>query len=63
MQAKVLDVQRENNGAVAVYTNAAVPSQATVLVRVDWAHRYDLMQQHTGAHSKSVKEVSLRCCA
>ena len=33
---------------MAVYTNAAVPSQTEVLVRVDWQHRYDLMQQHTG---------------
>ncbi|CAL5220041.1 g1988 [Coccomyxa viridis] len=48
--ADIIDVQRESNAAVAVYTNAAVPSQTEVLVRVDWQHRYDLMQQHTGQH-------------
>ena len=48
MQANVIDVQRDSNGAAAVYTDAPVPSQADVLVKVDWAHRFDLMQQHTG---------------
>lgn len=62
MQAEITDVQRGSTGAVAVYTTTAVPSQAVVLVRVDWGHRYDLMQQHTGAHFKSVDDAYLRCC-
>ena len=47
-QAEVTDVQWEADGAVAVYATAAVPSKADVHVKVDWAHRFDLMQQHTG---------------
>lgn len=47
-QAEVVDVRREADGAVAAYTNAAVPSGAEVQVSIDWANRFDLMQQHTG---------------
>ena len=61
LQAEILDVQRERSGAVAVYTNAPVPSQADVLVMVDWAHRFDLMQQHTGElnHTTSICAIAL----
>ncbi|CAK0770566.1 hypothetical protein CVIRNUC_003780 [Coccomyxa viridis] len=48
--AEVVDVRREADGAVAAYTNAAVPSGAEVQVSIDWANRFDLMQQHTGQH-------------
>ena len=48
LQADVIDVQRDHDGAVAVFTNAPVPTQADVLVKLNWANRYDLMQQHTG---------------
>lgn len=47
-QAEVTDVQREADGSVSLHTNAAVSSEADVQISVDWAHRFDLMQQHTG---------------
>ena len=31
------------------FTSAPVPGGAGVTASVDWARRYDLMQQHTGA--------------
>ena len=50
-QAEVLDVRREADGGVTAYTTAAVPSGTDVHVSIDWANRFDLMQQHTGMRS------------
>lgn len=54
VQAEVIDVRREADGSVAAYSFAAVPSGSDVYVCVDWPHRFDLMQQHTGVHSAAL---------
>lgn len=43
----ITGVAREG-GKLIHYTDAQVPVGASVCVRLDWARRYDLMQQHTG---------------
>ncbi len=45
--ARVLDVQ-ERDGAVLHTVDA--PLAGTVAGRIDWARRFDLMQQHSGEH-------------
>lgn len=45
----VLNVQREN-GDVVHYTTSALPVGADVTVTVDWARRFDHMQQHSAQH-------------
>lgn len=51
-EARVLDVQRE--GDVVWHTLDALPETAAVgaavRCRIDWARRFDHMQQHTGEH-------------
>lgn len=48
-EIKVLDVQIKNN---IIYHNIAtpIPSGTTVTGHVDWAQRFDFMQQHSGEH-------------
>lgn len=47
--AKVLDVQ-EKDGNIFHLCDKALPVGATVAGEIDWARRFDLMQQHTGEH-------------
>ncbi|MEN6419774.1 MAG: alanyl-tRNA editing protein [Clostridiaceae bacterium] len=41
---------REDHGEVIHKTNRALAVGETVSVRLDWARRFDFMQQHTGEH-------------
>jgi alanyl-tRNA synthetase len=48
--ARVVDVQ-EGEGETIVHTvNGSVPRSGTVNGAIDWARRFDHMQQHTGQH-------------
>jgi alanyl-tRNA synthetase len=47
--ASVLDVQSEENGRVWHVVSGELEADAT-LAEVDWARRFDAMQQHTGQH-------------
>ncbi len=47
--ARVLSC-REDHGEVVHTTNRALAVGETVSVRLDWARRFDFMQQHTGEH-------------
>ena len=40
----------EKNGEVVHYCSAELPVGSTVTGRIDWARRFDLMQQHSGEH-------------
>lgn len=46
---KVLDV-REKDGIIRHLCDGPLPVGATVTGEIDWARRFDLMQQHTGEH-------------
>ena len=46
---KVEDVQREN-GVVVQYTKQPLKQGETVNQWIDWTHRFDLMQAHSGEH-------------
>ena len=46
---KVEDVQREN-GVVVQYTKQPLKQGETVKQCIDWTHRFDLMQAHSGEH-------------
>jgi len=48
-QAKVLDT-REAGAQIVHYCDAPLAVGALVEGKIDWAHRFDLMQQHTGEH-------------
>jgi alanyl-tRNA synthetase len=48
--ARVLDVQAGDDGAVWHVVDAPLPADAEVKAEVDWARRFDHMQQHTGQH-------------
>ena len=52
LAARVLHVSR-HDGTVEHVVTAPLVSGASVLVRVDWARRYDHMQQHTGVSRMS----------
>ena len=45
----VLDVQ-ERDGQIIHFCDGALPVGDTVEGEIDWARRFDLMQQHTGEH-------------
>ncbi len=47
--AQVLDVQ-ERGEDIVHYCNAPLTVGSEVAGRIDWARRFDLMQQHTGEH-------------
>ena len=47
--AKVLDVH-EKDGVVTHLCDAALPAGAEVRGEIDWARRFDHMQQHSGEH-------------
>lgn len=47
--AHVTDVKRKD-GAVIHYTDRALPAGAVVHGTIDWARRFDHMQQHSGEH-------------
>ena len=46
---RVLDVQ-EKDGEILHLCDGALPVGETVEGQIDWARRFDLMQQHTGEH-------------
>ena len=48
-EAAVLHV-REENGEIYHRVDRALPVGSEVPVRIDWARRFDFMQQHTGEH-------------
>ncbi len=48
-QAQVLDVQ-ERGDAIIHLCDMALEVDSTVQGEIDWARRFDLMQQHTGEH-------------
>lgn len=49
--ARVVDVvDREEDGAILHVVDRPMPAGARVRGRVDWARRFDHMQQHTGQH-------------
>ena len=48
-EARVLHV-REENGEIYHRTDRALPVGGEVAVTLDWARRFDFMQQHTGEH-------------
>ncbi|MCD7883594.1 MAG: alanyl-tRNA editing protein [Lachnospiraceae bacterium] len=45
----VLEVH-EKNGELIHYTDAPLAAGTTVCGKIDWARRFDLMQQHSGEH-------------
>ena len=47
--AKVTEVH-EKDGELLHYTDKALEVGAKVEGKIDWAHRFDLMQQHSGEH-------------
>jgi Ser-tRNA(Ala) deacylase AlaX len=57
LQVPVVDVKRQPDGSVAHYTCAPLPEGATVTAEIDWARRFDLMQQHTGREGTSAHEM------
>lgn len=50
--ARVLDVQ-EKNGQIVHFCDRPLAVGAEVFGAIDWARRFDLMQQHTGEHMVS----------
>lgn len=48
--ARVLDVVDQADGSIAHVIDRPVEAGRTVRGRVDWARRFDHMQQHTGQH-------------
>ena len=49
-EAKVLDVFDQEDGTVGHLLDRELEKNGRVRGRVDWAHRFDHMQQHTGQH-------------
>ena len=41
---------REQNGEIVHYCDSALPTGGEVSGTIDWARRFDLMQQHSGEH-------------
>ena len=50
---RVIDVVEQEDGAIAHVTSAPIAPGAAVHGAVDWARRFDHMQQHTGQHMLS----------
>ena len=48
-EAMVTDVQ-EKDGALLHYVDTPLEEESTVSGSIDWARRFDLMQQHSGEH-------------
>jgi alanyl-tRNA synthetase len=48
--ARVLDVQADDAGRVWHVLEPGAPDDGAVAAEVDWARRFDAMQQHTGQH-------------
>ena len=46
---QVTDVQI-NNEIITHYLESAIPAGSKVIGRIDWAHRFNNMQQHSGEH-------------
>lgn len=46
---QVTDVQI-NNEIITHYLESAIPAGSKVMGRIDWAHRFNNMQQHSGEH-------------
>jgi alanyl-tRNA synthetase len=46
----VQDVQRRADDVIVHYTDAPLPEGAAVHGKIDWARRFDLMQNHSGEH-------------
>lgn len=57
--AQILDVQDDDAGGVAHFTDRALASGGAVHGAIDWSRRFDHMQQHTGQHILSAAFVSL----
>lgn len=51
-QVKVKDVH-EKNGELLHFTDEAIEPGTSVKGKIDWARRFDLMQQHSGEHMVS----------
>ena len=50
-EAQVRDVQiDEESGRIIHLTDKALPEGGTATGRIDWTHRFDNMQQHSGEH-------------
>ncbi|MCR5674137.1 MAG: hypothetical protein K6G16_00360 [Lachnospiraceae bacterium] len=49
-EASVSDVQIDDAGVITHVTDRELPASGTVNGRIDWEHRFDNMQQHTGEH-------------
>jgi alanyl-tRNA synthetase len=47
-EARVLDTQKEGDRVLHLLDRSLLPGE--YLCEVDWAHRFDYMQQHTGQH-------------
>jgi alanyl-tRNA synthetase len=48
--AKVIDVADRDDGEIAHFLDRPLDPDARVRGRIDWARRFDHMQQHTGQH-------------
>ena len=48
-RVEVMDVQ-EKDGEIWHRTREAIQEGTEVTCRIDWEHRFDLMQQHSGEH-------------
>lgn len=48
--ANVVDVQIDDNGIISHFCDHEIPIHTTVTGKINWAHRYSNMQQHTGEH-------------
>ena len=51
-EARVSEVH-EKDGELLHYTDRPLEAGQTVTGRIDWEHRFDLMQQHSGEHMVS----------
>ena len=58
---QVIDVQ-ETDGRIFHFTRSPLNTGATVTGRIDWARRFDFMQQHSGEHIVSGIAHSLWGC-
>ena len=47
---RVLDVQLQKDGSIRHTLDAPLPKGARVRGKLDWAHRFSNMQNHTGEH-------------
>ena len=56
--ARVVEVADAGNGTIVHYTSAELPA-GPVTGKIDWARRFDHMQQHTGQHLLSAVFIDL----